>query len=1008
MILLNKNFRKQLFISVFFTLNFFVNAQQTAIFQHENSTFDKALWYYNEQQYLAAQKLFEQAKKETQNTDIQADCAYYVANCAIRLNQNGADQLIEQFVADYPASTKQNQAYLEVAQYYFLQGNYPQSITYYEKIDENSMSLADREKYFFQKGYGYFTAKNKTEAEKYLNKVINSKEFGSQAKYYLGYIAYEQDKYTEATELFNKVSDQNKYKEKMGYFQADMNFKLGNFQKAIDIGLAQLPKSDAIEKSELSKIVGESYFNLKKYDQSLPYLLAYKGKKGKWNNTDFYQLGYTYYKKYDYENAITQFNKIVSGNDALAQNAYYHLGESYLKSDKKPQALNAFKQASEMNFDIKMQEDAHLNYAKLSYEIGNVYQSVPEVLTQFLQKYPNTTEKQTVQNLLVSSFLTSKNYKDALELLEKNKTTQNKIVYQKVLFFRGLEMFNEGNYKDALTLFSKSIIENKDSKITTRATFWKAETLYNLEQFLQAIPLYQSFINSPESATNPEFLNVYYNLGYAQFKTKNYVDSSQSFATFTHKTTDKIRLTDAYLRLGDSQFMEKKYWTSLENYNKAIELKSVSSDYALFQKAMSYGFIIKNDKKIEDLQKLVQTYPNSEYADDAQFELGNTFVIDNKETQAIQAYDKLLTNYKNSLYVSKAILKQGLLYFNNNKNDLALTKLKKVVADYPKTPEALEAVQTAKLIYVENGNIDEYAAWVKTLNFVTVTDDELETTLYEAAEKQYLQSNTKAAQIAFVNYLKQFPNGTSALKANFYLAQLYFSDNQEDKSVVNYEFVINQARSEFTEQSLVRLSQVFLKQKNNEKAIIVLKRLETEANFPQNITYTQSNLMKSYYETKNYNQAVEYAEKVITNPKIDDKIKTDAQIIIARSAMQMANETKAREAYTKVLKTAKGELAAEALYYDAYFKNKDKKYKDSNKIIEKIAKDYSGYKYFGAKSLVIMAKNYYGLNDSFQAIYILENVVKNFTQFPDVITEAQTELNLLKTEESKRNSSITP
>jgi hypothetical protein len=47
-----------------------------------------------------------------------------------------------------------------------------------------------------------------------------------------------------------------------------------------------MAKSSAIEKSELNKII-ESYFNLKQYDKAIPYLSQYKGKKGRWNNTDF-------------------------------------------------------------------------------------------------------------------------------------------------------------------------------------------------------------------------------------------------------------------------------------------------------------------------------------------------------------------------------------------------------------------------------------------------------------------------------------------------------------------------------------------------------------------------------------------------------------------------------------------------------------------------------------------------------------------------------------------------
>jgi hypothetical protein len=164
--------------------------------------------------------------------------------------------------------------------------------------------------------------------------------------------------------------------------------------------------------------------------------------------------------------------------------------------------------------------------------------------------------------------------------------------------------------------------------------------------------------------------------------------------------------------------------------------------------------------------------------------------------------------------------------------------------------------------------------------------------------------------------------------------------------------------------------------------------------------------MKAYYDQEDYANAVIYADKVLANSKTEDRVKSDAQIIVARSAIKTNNEPKAKEAYAKLQTIAKGELAAEALYYDAYFKNKDGKYDASNTAVQKLSKDYSGYKYFGAKGLVVMAKNFYGLKDSFQATYILESVIKNFTSYPDVVEEAQKELDAIKAEEAKRNSSI--
>ena len=136
----------------------------------------------------------------------------------------------------------------------------------------------------------------------------------------------------------------------------------------------------------------------------------------------------------------------------------------------------------------------------------------------------------------------------------------------------------------------------------------------------------------------------------------------------------------------------------------------------------------------------------------------------------------------------------------------------------------------------------------------------------------------------------------------------------------------------------------------------LLQRLEEEANFPQNVVFAQSNLMKANYQLRKYQEAVSYAEKVLSNSKIDNKIEADAHIIIARSAMKTGDEAKAKEAYAKVETVATGETAAEALYYNAYFKNKDGKFEASNTVVQKLAKDYSGYKYYSAKGLVLMAR----------------------------------------------------
>ncbi|MDD7885329.1 tetratricopeptide repeat protein [Flavivirga sp. 57AJ16] len=1002
---------KKNFVSLLVAISFSLHiiAQQSATYTSNLVDYQKALSLYNNQQYLAAQSLFGNVKKTAKEEILQSDCTYYIANCAVRLNQQNADQLVEDFVEDYPTSTKRNTAYVDVADYYFENSKYAHARKWYDKVDENALSRKEKEKYNFNNGYSAFNAKQYKEAKKYLTRVENSQEFGSQAKYYIGFMAYEGDDYDRANEYFDQVSDQERYKEKLSYYQADLNFKLGNFEKAIELAKNRLDDSDADEVSELSKIIGESYFNLEKYAEAIPYLTEYKGKRGKWNNTDFYQLGYAYYKQKDYENAISEFNKIIGGNNSIAQNAYYHLGESYINLDKKQEALNAFRYASQMDFDLKIQEDAWLNYAKISYEIGNPYQPAPQVLAGYLDKYPDTSYKEEIETLLIDSYITSKNYKEALKLLEGKKSFENKVAYQKVAFYRGLELYNDNNYLEAESLFDQSLKEPRDPKYTARATFWKAETDYNLTNYDDALIGFKQFQQEPSSSSTPEIENIDYNLAYTYFKLKNYDQSTLHFNQFiSNKKEDKVRLNDAYLRLGDGHFVSSEYKSAINAYNNAIKINEIESDYPFFQKAISTGYSGQTSKKIKELEQFILEYPKSKLRDDAMYELGNSYVKVNETDKAMAIYNRLNSEYKMSSFVPKSLLRQGLVYYNGSENERALTKFKKVAGDYPGTPEAVQGVATAKLIYIDLGRVDDYATWVRTLDYVEVTDTDLDNATYEAAEKQYLDNNTDKAIKQFNGYLNEFPNGLHALQAHFYIAQLYYKKDLTENAAPHYKYIVEASRNEYTEEALSRLSQHFLEAKNWNKAIPLLLRLEGEADFPQNVIFAQSNLMKANYQLENYDKAVSYAEKVLGSSKIDNKIKSDAHIIIARSAIKTGEEDKAKTAYAKVEKVATGETAAEALYYNAYFKNKEGHYESSNKSVQKLAKDFSGYKYYSAKGLVLMAKNFYALNDAFQATYILESVIKNFAEFDDVVSKAKDELRKIKIEEAKTNSSVQP
>ena len=175
--------RIALFLILVFGITFNTTAQQTEAYTNDLVEYQKALSLYNNSQYLAAQSLFRNIKKNANTDALISDCDYYIANCAVRLNQQNADKLVEDFVEQYPTSTKRNTAFLDVADYYFANGKYAYAKKWYDKVDEESLARSEREDYNFKMGYVAFATKNYKQAKKYFSRVENSQKHGSQAKY---------------------------------------------------------------------------------------------------------------------------------------------------------------------------------------------------------------------------------------------------------------------------------------------------------------------------------------------------------------------------------------------------------------------------------------------------------------------------------------------------------------------------------------------------------------------------------------------------------------------------------------------------------------------------------------------------------------------------------------------------------------------------------------------------------------------------------------------------------
>lgn len=916
---------------------------------------------------------------------------------SLRLNEIGSEKLMSNFSLNYLNKDIEKSIYLDLANFYFDNEKYRYALKWFSKIRDNDVPKNEINRYSFNKAYTLFSAKKFKKSKQYFEKIKNVNKYESDAYYYLGYISYQLDDYDSAVESFRNVSN-NKQRENLTFFQVEMNFRLGRFEKAIELGLKELKSiKEEILISEISKIVGESYFNLKKYKNALKYLEKYKGKKGKWSNVDYYQLGYTYYKTGDYENAINQFNKIIQINNDLAQNAYYYLADSYLKNNQKSAALSAFRKASKMNFNESIAEDAFLNYSKLSYEIGNPFEKVSNVLFNFLKKYPKNNSYKNVYNLLIDSYVKQKDYDLALLILKENKSFSNKELIQKISFLKAVELFKLRKYDGANRYFEQSIKTGNDEFFNLKSKYWSGRSFFALKKFDDALDRYKEFLNNDLSKKTDEHKRINYDMAYTYFQLKEYSYALSNFqkALDDKKRVDKKIYNDIYLRIADCHFALKNYWPAMEGYNKIINLDSNKTPYAIYQKAISYGFVNRNENKIKALKLLINEFYKSLYTDDALFELAMTLSFENKFDESISYYDKILNDFQKSPYFLKSKLNKGLILYNQGFYENSRLVLEEFVLENKSSNLIQEALNVLKEMSIDEGSFSDFTIWLKKENLNIYSDSEIEKNSFKSAEKKFLDKNYKQAIKLLETHLSKYPEGLNSLVSSYYIAEIYYSQNLFEESQKFYESIISKPTNEYTEKSLVRIIEIFKKNNDLEYSISYLEKLYEIAEFQENLRFALLNLMQAYFDKKDDLKSIEFSSKVLEIENIDDKLKWDANLIKARSLMRINDTLNSLKVYEKLEKISDFEKASEALYYKAYKNFKDKKFKSSIEVITNISKLSNNFNYWTVKALLLLSKNYISLNDNFQAVFILESLIENFNNYPNLVSESKSLLDAI-------------
>jgi tetratricopeptide (TPR) repeat protein len=732
-------------------------------------------------------------------------------------------------------------------------------------------------------------------------------------------------------------------------------------------------------KAEVHKIIGESYFMKNDYTSAYPHLKDYLSVQQNPSENDLYEMGFVAAQLKKYDEAVSYYNQLLNSSSALAQNAYYQLGNAYLAVDKKQEALSAFRSSYQMDYDAKVKKLAHEQYAKLSYDIGNPFESPSAVIQSYINDNQNGANASEMRSLLVKSYLYSGNYKETLNAIDKLQSSTPDInkVDQEVSYLLGTEEFNKGNYDEAEKYFLRSLGFNINKEFNSRALYWLAQVYYQKGNYPSAITRYEKLLTE----SFPEKQQLPYDLGYAYFKSKKFDQAATYFKQYLTNPKPEFK-NDAELRLADIHYANNDLNEAIAIYDKNED----ATDYTVYQKAMALGFKGDTQAKITNLKNLLSKYPDSEYYDDAQYEIGTAYAAQDDFANSNDYFGKVIKSSSDKDLIANASIYRAQNYIDQNQNDKALSELKSLGEQYKNTAYAQKIVQAAKPIFTKNGDVSGYEAFARNIG-VNVDAAEIDEINLSTGKQYFSKKDYKNAISYYEKYLTQNPTGEGLYQAKYELGESYYQTNNSTKALLVLQEVAG-IQNDYQDDAQTRLAQIFIAQGNTAEAKKYLEGIKNSSDISIK-NYANVELMKLYAEEKNFSEAEKLANAVITNSKNSAAVIETAKVIKARSLMNSGKDKDAQSAYVSLEKSSNTSVAAEALYAKAYYQNKGKAFKSSNETIFKLANNYASEEFWGAKALVLMAKNYIGLKDNYQASYTCDQIIANYKDFPEIIAEAK-------------------
>ena len=961
---------------------------------------------FQEKNYAAALPALKAFVKQKPTASLLQDAKYMLVSSAYELNDKNRIELLRKYLDHYPDTPYANRIYSLLASCYFYEGKYDEAMALFNSTDLDLLNNEERDDRTYQLATCYLKTNDLREAAIWFETLrANSPKYATDCDYYISYIRYTQKRYNEALKGFLPLQDNAKYKALVPYYIAEIYVQLKNYDKAQIVAqnyLSAYPNNE--HAAEMYRILGDAYYHFGQYPQAVEAFSNYLDREHAVPRRDaLYMLGLSYYQTKVYSKAAETLGKVTTENDALTQNAYLHMGLSYLQLAEKNKARMAFEQAAASNANMQIKEQAAYNYALCLHETSfSAFGESVTAFEKFLNEFPTSPYAEKVSSYLVEVYMNTRSYDAALKSIDRIAKPSAQILEakQKILFQLGTQSFANADFEQALKYLNQSIAIGQYNRQTKAdAYYWCGESYYRLNRMVEAARDFNAYLQLTTQPNNEMYALANYNLGYIAFHRKDYTQASNYFQKYIQleKGENTTALADAYNRIGDCHLHVRNFEEAKHYYSQAEQMNTPSGDYSFYQLALVSGLQKDYTGKITLLNRLVGKYPASPYAVNAIYEKGRSYVLMDNNNQAITSFKELLNKYPESPVSRKAAAEIGLLYYQNDDYNRAIEAYKYVITQYPGSEEARLAMRDLKSIYVEANRVDEFAALAAQMpGAIRFEPNEQDSLTYIAAEKVYMKGEIIPARESFTRYLQSYPNGAFSLNAHYYLSLIGKEQKDETGVLEHTGKLLEYPDSPYSEEALLMHGEILFNRKEYKQALADYKQLQTRATTAERRQLGVTGVLRCGVLLKDDIEVIQAATALLAEAKLTPELQNEALYYRVKAYLNQKAVKKAADDLKLLAKDTRTLYGAEAKYLSAQLMYNAGEYAAAEKEILNFIDQSTPHAYWLARSFILLSDVYVAMDKKLDARQYLLSLQQNYHADDDIERMIQERLEKLK------------